>query len=208
MAHAVSLAIAPSGSWGGIYGTAEKHSWMNIYNTEIGSWKNSEGGEAELIEAIVNNVNDNTFGQVISASLILRGVFHSLIELWDKRTFYFAKRSCTRDKNHRPICSRPKAGAIRLYMDKMDESLAHLWNRKDVVPFQIARFKIAGYPPPTESEEYPWWDDIRNNYEATFALILERTGDSASTYRRIGLAEMPGNGSEALGWEIKTVTII
>ena len=95
-------------------------------------------------------------------------------------------------------------------MDVVDDFIEVFWQRQCVILLQVARFAIgeSGDRSFVNASELPLLSEARKAHEAIFALILERIGDADATYRRIGVAKMPKSGSEELGWEMKTVTIL
>jgi hypothetical protein len=65
------------GDYGGVYD--DRSLWEYLDSPD----------EVELVNMTVENVGNNPFGQVISASLTLRGLCHKLNGLWKSHDFYF-----------------------------------------------------------------------------------------------------------------------
>ncbi|KAE9375783.1 hypothetical protein N431DRAFT_531872 [Stipitochalara longipes BDJ] len=130
---AIDLNHSPSWSWGVLLGSPSS---AGIYDRSCGTWQPVEALQAKLIDVDIRNANDNHFGQVLSASLHLKGLHHSLKRLWPKHDFCFGRGHRRRDKNFDALRTPVDHSAIRLFMDVMDTSLELFWKRRDVILLQ------------------------------------------------------------------------
>jgi hypothetical protein len=148
----------------------------------------------DLIEFVVETVGGNPFGQVISASITLRGLSQRLRDLWRVKTLHL-----------NPKLSRhggrilPSPEYIYVFTDVHQTQSQLLETGRDIILLQVARFN-------TWKAADGGYEGL--NYMPTFALILERMNDSDAKYRRIGIAKMPEEGSAEQRWEMKTVTVV
>jgi hypothetical protein len=185
---------APSWSWAAIEGSNEPH--FERIHQQFELEMHLDCPEVELISFSIHNTNDNTFGLVESASLCLRGLCQDLSSSAETRIHI---RVPGRDRNseYKRRYADPDA-AIRLYMDvEMDDvAFESLLHRQEVLLLQIARFK--GLENHSKDEDA----------ESTYALVIEPAKGAPNMYRRIGMARMPDNEDESLGWDMKTVVII
>lgn len=199
---ATDLTIAPSWSWAAAKCYAN---YKPIYACRTEEWDYLEGREAELIECGEDSTRVDVFGQAVLPVMIrLRGLCKSFKSLLESSIFYFGTAGDPlgrRDAAYEPSLDEPASSSIRICMDDEDMSIKAFWMRKEPMVIQIARFKLH------ESLylESKW---TRTSKESSFGLVLERTSDYEAIYRRIGIVEMPEDGSEEFGWEMKTVTIV
>jgi len=199
LGNEVNLSHSPSWSWAAVVGNGQNFS---IYRCGNSFWSYLESKEAEIIDIFVETVGNNAFGQVISAKLCLHGLCHTPKTIWDANSFVFEEDWKYGGKERLDTKSHPEPGVIHLYMDTKDDSLQILWER-NVLVMHIARFAYTHFP-----LHYEWEFPEDEKRENAFALLLQPNAGSNETYRRIGIAEMPHAGSEELGWEMKTVTIV
>jgi len=185
---------APSWSWAVIEGTNDPHFEVPYQQLEFD--RHLDCADVELVSFSIQNTNNNPFGFVESASLCLRGLCQSLSTSAETRIHIRVPgRDRTGEYKKRYADSN---AAVCLYMDleMHDTAFESLLQRREVLLLQIARFR--GLENHVADEEI----------ESTYSLVIEPAKGTQNMYRRIGMARMPENGEEGLGWDMKTVVII
>ncbi|KAK0100835.1 hypothetical protein ONS95_007282 [Cadophora gregata] len=172
-------------------------------------WSHIASNEVQLVHKSVKNVGGNPFGQVIlPAKLSLRGICRQMKDLLSTYGFWFRAGMYVR----RPVpkikpenFEKPGPDAIVLWMDSEEFEHRIFCLEEEIFVLQVARFKIQ-----RDLIGIPHWHPRKSSYsgDVSFGLVLEPTLNERTTYRRIGIVEMPIDGSEELGWEMKTVTIV
>ncbi|CZR67603.1 uncharacterized protein PAC_17502 [Phialocephala subalpina] len=202
----INSEVAPSWSWAVVRG---EDTFIGIYECDYAHREYvDDPNEVELVDISVNNLGDNPFGQVLSGSLVLRGLCHKLNGLLETSNFYFQPGwqsslfcSRARDQNYQEFGEDVSVplDAMRLHMDIMDESNIMFWRRQDIHILRIGMF--------LSRPDFGTGDE-RRLVEATSFLILQEIPGLEDSYRRVGIARILGNGIESPDWQMKTVTIL
>ncbi|KAE8444464.1 hypothetical protein EG329_000555 [Mollisiaceae sp. DMI_Dod_QoI] len=194
---------APSWSWAAVKSMPNTSIGRvsRVYECCHGDWDYLEGREVKVIDISVANVEENQFGQIVSAKLHLRGLCRSFKSVSQKYFFLLARDDSTQTTVYCPAPYQEGIVSAQVLMDFADD-LDELCKRVDVIIVQICRFRY------NESLFGP--DDALHGpglRDATFGLVLEPC--SASDYRKIGMVRMPDGTAEEPGrWETKDITII
>jgi hypothetical protein len=156
-----------------------------------------EGFRAEILDVTVNTVDDNLYGQVLSASLVLKGGCRSL-DHWDGvlvSTFDKTKSNSGDLDFWKAGYAQFKKNSATPILFMLDEEANLLTCHADLVQkgatcIQIAKF-ISGMC----------------RKEIIFCLMLEPTGRREDEYQRIGIVLIRSDNI-AESWDVKTLTIV
>jgi len=190
--------VGPSWSWATVSGGADPN---GVYDTNLLSEYLDNEEEAELLDVTIENMDNNPYGQVISASITLRGLCHKLNSLWEAHTFHYQNgQHILYDKDYLPfqIDKQPPPTSIAVSVDIMDHSKKLFWQQENIILMKIAKFGKMQH-----SSSWVFQPD-----KSERCLILEQLLGTQNTYRRIGVLGIPGDGIGCEGWEMKTATII
>ena len=194
----------PSWSWAVVH--SQQHiPWGSTSSLEAGQILEDDHTRAEVAEVNVKNVNDDPFGQVLSASLTLTGPWRSVqwkekplpyFEQWNKKRCVI-DRFRIHDRVRDEELTIPEQIVISLddppLQDddpKVMEALIH----RQVIYVQLGRYG---------SHDWRWGEG-----RAFWALMLEPVDGKEERYRRIGVAQIPTDNTMADGWDTGTFTIV
>lgn len=190
----------PSWSWASIdlpWNRGYRRLYLDTYE---------DGPRAEILDVSVLNAGVNPFGEVLSASLTMRGHYRMLDHWVDEHLPVYNTKDWLgdmklahrgRDPKKYNDCATAPPGRIICTLDKRptNEAEAHEdMLQRQVICMQIGRF---GH-----------YDVYRKFSVTVYALMLDPTGQEPEEYRRIGIAEIPEEDRMAEGWELKTVKIV
>jgi Heterokaryon incompatibility protein (HET) len=198
----VDASHAPTWSWAVIDNRRHKlrkHGWNGVVSS---CFVTNDEYRANIVEIYVKNVNDDPFGQVESAYIIIEGRWRSVewnemptpvYDRWNDRRFLLDRHRRTdrlpEEELTAPcqiVCSFDEAVRVNDFMVDM--------NQRRIIYMQIGR----------SGKGDPRWGAVH----ARHALVLEPTGRVDNEYRRVGTAQIPEDDGMADGWERKTVTVI
>jgi hypothetical protein len=190
--------VGPSWSWAVVSGSSDPE---GVYDTNL-LWEYlDDQEEAQLLSLTIQNVDNNPYSQVISASITLRGHCRKLNSIWEAHVFHYQNgQHLLNDKDYIPFPrgTQPPPRSMAVSMDVMDDSRKLFWQQDNIFIIKIAKFaKMKN----TFSQVFEPDESVR-------CLILEQVSGPQDTYRRIGVLRMPADGMGSEAWEMKTVTII
>lgn len=206
--------IAPSWSWASLdlRQCGEQTRTANIYT---GMVENDLQPLANILQVDIKNVDDDPFGQVISASLVLEGEMHSVCRcviplcFLDEGWRYMAAGYDSLDEDVVAF----RLGSMRWYKgnrrfsrhlkDAVTEPCFSLsgWSHEPLKYIKIARILRNPIVP---------GQDIKYNSEIIVALIVKGVSTEGGVkYERVGRAMMHTDGAEnEVTWPIEIATII
>jgi hypothetical protein len=101
------------------------------YKPDSGQWTYLDCMEVDVIEVVVKTIDGNPFGQVVSASITLRGLSQPLGALWKVKNLHF---------NPEWKKTLPSTEDICVFMD-FDQTPPQLLEKgRDIFLLQVARF--------------------------------------------------------------------
>jgi hypothetical protein len=199
----------PSWSWASTkLPWTSRHLCLDIYLPDF---------RATVLEVSIHALEDNFFGPVISASLMIEGGCKAL-ENWQIGTNVVYNTSpCSMQLSNRWLA--PKFGLKRWdtvpppgrVICTLDDSLRDVVRepkyetkthsgliQRKVICLQIAKF----------GHRRLYFIETDEKIATVFGLILEPTGRGVDEYKRIGIAEIPEENGMAEGWDRRVVTIV
>lgn len=195
-------------SWATIEGNPEV---VCLYSLHIGAWEFLNGPRAQIESCQIQYESHDKFGRVKSAQLRIKGLCKSLQVLWESTSFSFQTGCDLRDNRYVPVEQHHDLNIIQLFMDVLEDSLQSLRDRKSLLILQVARFgNLYGYSDLLPlGNNYMLFAQLWNKpYEATFGIVLERSGLQSSMYRRVGVAKIPLGISNEPGWQMIEIAVI
>jgi hypothetical protein len=85
----ISWDFSPSWSWAALQPARSSDAMDYPYKPDSGQWTYLDCMEVDVIEVVVKTIDGNPFGQVVSASITLRGLSQPLGALWKVKNLHF-----------------------------------------------------------------------------------------------------------------------
>ncbi|CZR60249.1 uncharacterized protein PAC_10145 [Phialocephala subalpina] len=197
-----SETACPSWSWASM-----NLPWNGVRQLYLDTYE--PGPRATILDVNVVNTAGNPFGEVISASLTMRGHYHALGHWMDERLPVYNTECLFNDMKlaHRGTnpreyvdCATAPPGRVICTLDERPTDVHEAHKRmkqRDVICMQIGKFG-----------QYKSRGARQKLGETIYALLLESAGQESGEYIRIGIAEIPEEDGMADGWDLKTVTVV